>query len=37
MGDVMLIPEGKSIKAVVLDEAAPVIKGSIPINENKSY
>ena len=37
MDDVMLIPEGKSIKAVVLDEAAPVIKGSIPINENKSY
>ena len=37
MGDILLIPEGKSIKAVVLDEAAPVIKGSIPINENKTY
>ena len=37
IGDTMLIPEEKSIKAVVLDKTAPKIKGSILINENKTY
>ena len=37
IGDTMLISEGKSIKAVILDEAAPKLKGSIPINENKTF
>lgn len=37
IGDIMLIPEEKSIKAVVLDGTAPKIKGSILINENKTY